>query len=76
MDNIKKFQETKLPPKEEFFSKLNDEHISQQDFEHAQNVWKTFKCKNMGDFHDLYLKTDVLLLADVFEEFRNVCLEN
>ena len=76
MDNIKKFKETNLPPKEKFYSKLNDEHITQQDFEHAQNVWKTFNCKNMGDYHDLYLKTDVLLLADVFEEFRNVCLEN
>ena len=76
MDNINKFQETNLPPKEKFYSKLNDEHITQQDFEHAQKVWKTFKCKNMGVYHDLYLKTDVLLLADVFEEFRNVCLEN
>ena len=76
MDNNKKFQETKLPPKEKFYSKLNDEHITQQDFEHAQKVWKTFNCKNMGDYHDLYLKTDVLLLCDVFEEFRNVCLEN
>ena len=76
MDNIKKFQETKLPPKEKFYSKLNDEHITQQDFEHAQKVWKTFNCKNMGDYHDLYLRTDVLLLCDIFKEFRNVCLEN
>ena len=76
MDNIKKFEETNLPPKEKFYSKLNDENITQQDFEHAQKVWKTFNCKNMGDYHNLYLKTDTLLLADVFEEFRNVCLEN
>ena len=76
MESFNKFEETKLPQKEDFFSKLNYEHITQQDFEHAQNVWKTFKCKNMGDYHDLYLKTDVLLLADVFEEFRKVCLEN
>ena len=76
MDNFKKFDETNLPPKEEFFSKLNDEDITDEDFEHAQNIWKTFNCKNMGDYHDLYLKTDVLLLADVFEEFRKVCLEN
>ena len=76
MDNIKKFEKTNLPLKEKFYSKLNDEHITQQDFEHAQNVWKTFNCKNMGDYHDLYLKTDVLLLCDVFEEFRNVCLQN
>ena len=76
MDNIKKFQETKLPPKEKFYSKLNDENITDEDYQHAQKVWKTFNCKNMGDYHDLYLKTDVLLLCDVFEEFRNVCLEN
>ena len=76
MDNSKKFQETKLPPKEKFYSKLNDENITDEDYQHAQNVWKTFNCKNMGNYHDLYLKTDVLLLCDVFEEFRNVCLEN
>ena len=76
MDNINKFKETNLPPKEKFYSKLNDENITDEDYQHAQNVWKTFNCKNMGDYHDLYLKTDVLLLTDVFEEFRNVCLEN
>ena len=62
--------------KKNFFSKLNDENITDEDFEHAKKVWKTFNCKNMGDYHDLYLKIDVLLLADVFEEFRKVCLEN
>ena len=76
MSNINKFQETKLPPKEAFFSKLNNENITDEDFEHAQNIWKTFNLHTTGDYHDLYLKTDVLLLADVFEEFRKVCLEN
>ena len=76
MDNLTKFNETELPPKEAFYSKLNDANISDADFEHAQNIWKTFNMNTMGDYHDLYLKTDVLLLDDVFEEFRRVCLEN
>ena len=76
MSGIEKFEETKLPPKEKFFSKLNDCGISDEDYEHGKEVWKYFKIKNMGKYHDLYLKSDVLLLADVFEEFRNACLEN
>ena len=76
MNGIKKFSEEKLPPKEEFFSKLNDCNISDEDFDHAQRIWKEFGVKNLGEYHDLYLKSDVLLLTDVFEEFRNVCLEN
>ena len=65
-----------MPPKEEFNSKLNDCGISDDDYNHAKKVWKEFRVKNLGEYHDLYLKSDVLLLADVFEEFRNVCLEN
>ena len=64
-----KFTETQLPPKEAFHS------ISENDYEHAQKVWRAFNLMDLGEYHDLYLKTDVLLLANVFEAFRGTCLE-
>ncbi|GFR65766.1 protein NYNRIN [Elysia marginata] len=67
------FEETQLPQKEEFYSKLSDAHISDSDYAHAQNVWRTFECRTLGDYTDLYCRTDVLLLADVFENFRKTC---
>ena len=76
MDKIEKFDETKLPNRKEFYSKLNESHISDKDYKHANKIWKEFKMKTMGDYHDLYLKSDVFLLAYVFEKFRRVCLEN
>ena len=76
MSGIEKFSETCLPTKEKFYSKLNDCGVSDDDYEYAQKVWKELELKKMGEYHDLYLKSDVLLLADVFEEFRNVCMEN
>ncbi|XP_020912011.1 uncharacterized protein LOC110249773 [Exaiptasia diaphana] len=71
-----KLNATQLPPKEAFYSRLNDTDISEEDYQHAQKVWEAFEMKTMRDYHDLYLESDVLLLADVFENFRNVCLEN
>ena len=75
MDCFDRFNETKLPEKQDFYSILNNEHISDEQYKHAQNVWDTFNLKTMGDYHDLYLKSDILLLADVFENFRKTCLQ-
>ena len=76
VSSMEKLSETQLPPKEEFYSKLNDEEITDDDYQHAINVWNTFKCKTIRGYHDLYLKSDVLLLADVFENFRATCLKH
>ena len=75
MDSFDRFDETKLPTKHDFYSILNNEHISDEQYKHAQNVWEIFKLTNMGNYHDLYLKSDVLLLADIFENFRKTCLQ-
>ena len=74
MDSFSKF-DGGLPLKEDFYSILNDTHISDDEYKHAQNVWEIFNLKNMGEYHDLYLQSDILLLADVFENFRRTCLE-
>ena len=74
MDSFDKFNE-QLPSKKEFYSILNDEPITNEAYQHAKKVWKTFKLSNMGEYHDLYLKSDVLLLSDVFEHFRKTCLQ-
>ena len=76
MDSLEKLKETTLPPKEAFYSRLNDKGISDEDYVHALKVWKKFKMEYFKDYHELYNKIDVLLLADVFENFRNICLEN
>lgn len=75
MDSFDKFSDTQLPTKVDFSGTLNNEHISDEDYIHAQNVWETFELNNMGEYHNLYLKSDILLLADVFEDFRKTCLQ-
>ena len=76
MDCFSRFNENQLPKREEFYSILNDTDISEDDYKHAQKVWDAFKIRNLGEYHDLYLKTDVLLLADVFQNFRETCLHH
>ena len=68
-DSRKKLKETRLPSKEAFYSKLNDEGITDADYAHAHKVWKAFEMKSLEDYHDLYNQTDVFLLADVFKNF-------
>ena len=75
MDTWEIFNETSLPPKESFYSELNLEDISDKDYLHVQKVWDVFEIKNLGEYHDLYIQSDTLLLADVFEKFRNTCIE-
>ena len=75
MDKWEKFKEESLPDKECFYSKLNNEHITDEDYAHAQKVWNTFNIKNLGEYHDLYVQSDTLLLADVFENFIDKCIE-
>ena len=68
--NIERLSDGELPPKEAFECGISDE-----DYTHAQNVWNSFKCKTFRDYHDLYNVSDVMLLADIFENFRSVCLQ-
>ena len=62
-----------MPDKDTFYSKRNDEHITDEEYDHIKRLWELFECKTLGDYHDLHIITDVALLADVFENFRNVC---
>ena len=75
MDEREKFNETLLPEKEEFCSSLNMDDITDTYYIHAKRVCKDFEIKNVGEYHDLYLKSYILLLADVFKNFRKMCLE-
>ena len=69
INSWKKFEQTYLPCRKDFYSLLYQQNISKSDYEHAQNVWQAFGMKNFGEYHDLYLETDVLLLADVFMNY-------
>ena len=80
MDNWERFDETTLPEKEDFYSSLNMEDIAEVDHRHAKRVFnevapKNLSNKNLGDYHDLYVQSDTLLLTDVFENFRNMCIK-
>ena len=75
MDSLGKFNQTELPTKDQFYGILNDQHITDDEYDHAKRVWKIFNIKTMGEYHDLYLVSDVLLRTDVFENFRKTCMQ-
>ena len=75
MDKVERFKENKPPPLKAFYSKLSGRGITIEDYKHVWNVWNTFNMKTLKEYHELYNITDVLLLADVFENFRNLCLK-
>ena len=74
INNWERFNETSLPNKESFYSSLNMENINDIDYRHGNNVFKKFKLKNLGEYYDLYVQSDTLLLADVFEDFMSLIL--
>ena len=76
MDSFERFQGPQLSPKATFYSSLTEEDISEIDYTHAQRVFNHFNMTELGDYHNFYLLTDVLLLADVFENFRELCLQH
>ena len=76
MDSCERFNETSLPDKKAFYSELYLEDITDKDYTHAQKVFEEFNLKNIRDYHDLYVRVDTLLLADVFKNFRNNCIWN
>ena len=75
MDSFEKFSEDKISERCELFNSLKDECASGKDYLKANNIWNVLKMNTMGDYHDLYLKADVLLLGDVFEKFVSTCLD-
>lgn len=76
ISNWKVYEEENLPSIDKFYNNLSNETISQSDYEHAKNVWKCFDIKNLGQYTDLYVKSDVLILSDIFEKFRKTCKFN
>ena len=75
MDNWERFDETSLSDKESFYSSLNMENIDDIDYRHGNNMFKNFELKHLREYHDLYVQSNTLLLADVFENFRNMCIK-
>ncbi|KYM93403.1 hypothetical protein ALC62_15993 [Cyphomyrmex costatus] len=74
VDSVERLNDTRLPPRESFHRSLTGDTVSESDYAHAENVWQRFSVRTLGEYSDLYLKTDVLLLADVFENFRDSCI--
>ena len=74
MNRWERFDEKHLPPIDKFYSNLNLKDTSKDNYRHAQRVWSIFNIKNLGEYHDLYVQSDTTQLADVFEQFRTVCL--
>ena len=74
MSSPSKFEQTRLPPREAFYSKLNESEVDEHDYRHAEKVWEIFNVRNLKQFHDIYLTSDVTLLADVFENFRKLSM--
>ena len=75
MDSWKTFDETLLPDKEDFYSDLNTEEITYADYMHVKRVWKSLKIQNLVEYHNLYVQSNTLSLSDVFDNFRNKCIE-
>lgn len=75
VDDFAKLNETELPSKEQFYNDLTEEYISDEEYDRATYVWNLFKCNSIGEYSDIYLKSDVLLLADIFQNFRKTCME-
>ena len=75
MDSWERFDKNTIPPKEAFYSELNLENITYKNYEHVKKVWEAFEIKNLSEYHDLYVPCDTFLLDDVFENFRNKCIE-
>ena len=75
MDSWEKSDENTIPPKEPFYSKFNLENMTDKDYEHVKKVWEAFEIKDLGEYHDSYVQCDTFLFANVFENFRNKCIE-
>ena len=75
MVSRERFDENIIPSKESFYSELNLEGINDAGYEHVKKVWEAFGIRNLGEYHDLYVQCDTLLLADIFENFRDKCIE-
>jgi len=76
MNCVEKFKDTELPKYEDFYSKISGKSISENEYKHAHHIWKHFNIRTMGEYHDLHLHLDVLLLVDVMNKFRQTCMEH